>query len=165
MKKKGILLLGMAGVGKSTTGKLLSQFLNYPCIDLDNIIIQQSGKPTQKIIDEDGESHLLALERSALESCEYNNTIIAPGGSIVYQMDLMEQVREKMIMVYLEDRFENIERREKQRGIGGVIGMKDKTFHEVFLERESLYKKFSHIQISVEGKSPEEVVQNILQAI
>ncbi|GAG10293.1 unnamed protein product, partial [marine sediment metagenome] len=62
MKSESIVLIGMAGVGKSTIGTTLAQALAFGFLDVDGYIFQKDGKRIQEIIDSEGEEALLQIE-------------------------------------------------------------------------------------------------------
>lgn len=161
MKNMGIILIGMAGVGKSTSGKLLAEALGFEFVDVDLLLIQNNNKTLEEMIKILGEEKFLQMEKQAVSGLEIVRRVIAPGGSIIYHQDLMKRLKQKAMLVYLKDSFENIEKREKERGTGGVIGVKTKTFKEVFAEREPLYEKYADIIINVSDKSPAQVTEEI----
>jgi len=51
-----ITLIGMAGVGKSTIGKLLASHLGYSFVDVDDLIKQRIGGQLQDYLEEKGDS-------------------------------------------------------------------------------------------------------------
>ncbi len=44
-----VLLVGMMGVGKSTTGHLLATRLEWPYLDSDDEIVRQTGRTVPEI--------------------------------------------------------------------------------------------------------------------
>jgi len=62
MKSESIVLIGMAGVGKSTIGVSLSKALTFDFIDVDNYIVERDGRTAQEIIDGEGEESFLQIE-------------------------------------------------------------------------------------------------------
>lgn len=162
MKNNSIILIGMAGVGKSTSGKLLAEMLEFEFVDVDLLLANQNKKTLQELLDALGDDGFLQMEKQVMDCLELAHRVVAPGGSIIYNRDLMESLKQKAILVYLKDSFENIKKREKERGTGGVIGVKTKTFKEVFAEREPLYEKYADIIINVSDKSPAQVTEEII---
>lgn len=61
-KKSNVVLIGMAGAGKSTIGVLAAKALGMDFLDTDLLIQQQTGKLLQETIDEDGIDAFLAVE-------------------------------------------------------------------------------------------------------
>lgn len=155
----------MAGVGKSTSGKLLAEALGFEFVDVDLLLVNQNKKTLQELLDALGDDGFLQMEKQIMDCLELARRVVAPGGSIIYHQDLMERLKQKAMLIYLKDSFENIAKREKERGTGGVIGVKTKTFKEVFTEREPLYEKYADIVIKVFGKSPEQVTEEIKEKI
>ena len=47
---KNIVLIGMPGVGKSTSGVILAKVLNYDFLDLDLVIQHQTGELLNEVI-------------------------------------------------------------------------------------------------------------------
>ena len=80
-----ITLIGMVGTGKSTIGIELPKRYNYIFIDNDTFIEENQGNTIQHIINEVGEDEFLKIEEEAvLQMGHLSDTIIAPGGSIIY---------------------------------------------------------------------------------
>lgn len=165
MKNETIILTGMAGVGKSTVGKLLAKALNFYFTDLDLLIIKNTNKNPQEIIDNKGEEAMLLIEKKTMDSVDLQRRVVAPGGSIVYHPDLMSRLKQKATLIYLSDSFENIKEKEVKRNTGGVIGIKSKSFKEIFDERKPMYLKYADIVINISNKKPEEIVEEILRLI
>lgn len=167
MKNESIILIGMAGVGKSTTGKLLAEKLEFYFTDVDDVMAKKYGKTVmQEIIDEKGEETFMKIEKETMSKVDLNHRVVVPGGSIIYHLDLMDKLKKQATLVYLKDTFENIERREKERGIRGVVGLKEgKTFKDVFNERSVLYSKYADITIDVCSKTTDEIVEKIIQSL
>lgn len=81
---QNIVLIGMPGCGKSTVGKLLSEKLNRPFMDVDAEIVKLAGKPIPEIFAEDGEETFRDYETQVLsELGKQSNLVIATGGGCV----------------------------------------------------------------------------------
>ena len=131
MKKESIILIGMAGVGKSAVGKSLSEALGFNFIDLDEYILEKDGKTIQEIIDDEGEEAFLQLEKQRMYEIGLTRRVIAPGGSIIYHSDLMEYLRQCATLVYLEDSFENIAERLISVSTRGIVGLSNKSLRQI----------------------------------
>ena len=160
-----ITLIGMAGVGKSFIGKKLAKKLNYDFIDIDELIEKKTNLKLQQIIDKFGERYFLKVETKIIMNLsDAINTVISPGGSIVYSKSAMEFLKEKSIVVYLEDSFENINKRVKNQKTRGIVGLKNKDFETLFDERNKLYKKYADVVIKMRNYSNSGIiVDNIVQ--
>ncbi|MBN1191795.1 MAG: shikimate kinase [Dehalococcoidales bacterium] len=161
MKNNSVVLIGMAGAGKSTVGVRLADVLGFSFIDLDVYIREKENSSIQDIINKQGEEVLLELEQRCMFEIELNRRVIAPGGSVVYLSDLMAYLERNAVLVYLEDLFENLEKRIKNAPERGIVGLKSKTLRQVYDERAPLYAAYADCTINLAGKSPEHVVEEI----
>lgn len=162
MKKDSIILIGMAGVGKSTVGRQLSSALKYRFIDLDIYIEEKYTQTLQNIIEDEGETAFLQKEKQCMYEIELNRTVVAPGGSIIYHPDLMEYLGGQSTLVFLDDSIRNISKRVADQSGRGIVGLKDKTLRQIFDERIERYTKYADIIIDCRNKLPEQVTQEII---
>ena len=162
MKKTGIVLIGMAGVGKSTIGSALARALGFSFTDLDEYIREKDGQTVQEVIDTRGEEALLQLEKRRMLELDMQRRVIAPGGSIIYNSGLMEYLKQHSVLIYLEDTFENIESRLGNASTRGIVRLKSKSLREIYYARRPLYAKYADIIVALEGKSQEQAVSEIL---
>jgi shikimate kinase len=161
--KTGIVLIGMAGVGKSTTGRALARALGWSFVDLDLYLSHREGRTLQQIIDERGESALLRLEIERMREIELEGKVVSPGGSIIYDPEVMAYLKQSARLVFLRDTFENIAKRLGNASTRGIVGLKTKTLPDIYDERQPLYSGYADITVEVAGKSKQEVVSEILR--
>ena len=162
MKSESIVLIGMAGVGKSTVGSSLAQALGFDFIDLDDYIAEKEGRTLQEIIDAEGEEAFLQIEKRRVHEISLARKVAAPGGSIIYHSDLMEYLRQRSTLVYLEDSFENIAGKLADVSARGIVGLRNKSLREVYDERRPLYLKYADIALNCQGKSQDQIVREIV---
>jgi shikimate kinase len=164
MRKTGIVLIGMAGVGKSTIGMALAQALDFGFLDVDNYILQKDGKRIQEVIDSEGEEAFLRLEKRRMYEVQLPRMVVAPGGSIIYHPDLMDYLKKNVVLIYLDDSFANIEAKLTGGLDRGIVGLKDKTLRQIYEERRPLYFKYADIIIDCRGKEQGEIINEILES-
>ncbi len=162
-RKTGIVLIGMAGVGKSTIGTTLAQALAFGFLDVDGYIFQKDGKRIQEIIDSEGEEALLQIEKRRMYEINLPGVVVAPGGSIVYHPDLMNYLKENAVLIYLDDSFANIEAKLVGGLDRGIVGLRYKTLRQIYEERRHLYFKYADITIDCRGKEPDKIAAEILE--
>lgn len=77
-----IYLIGFMGSGKSHWGRKLSDSLNIPFFDLDDVIVFREGKPIAEIFAEKGEEYFRLLEKDTLINLTENHDdfVISSGG-------------------------------------------------------------------------------------
>jgi shikimate kinase len=163
MKSEGIVLIGMAGVGKSTIGMALAEDLGFEFIDVDAYILQKDGKRIQEIIDSEGEEALLRIEKRRMYEINLTRMVAAPGGSIIYHPDLMDYLKDNAVLVYLDDSFRNIEAKLVGGLDRGIVGLRYKTLRQIYEERRPLYFKYADITIDCREKEQDEIVAEILR--
>src|SRR4051812_15746237 len=80
----GIVLVGLAGSGKSTVGRAVAERLGSSFIDLDQMITDATGRTPAELITRDGEQAFRAAERRAVdEATQVAGGVIATGGGSV----------------------------------------------------------------------------------
>lgn len=164
IRKKGIVLIGMAGVGKSTIGLALAEALGFKFTDLDEYIREKDGRTVQQIIDSCGEKVLIRLEKERMLELDIKNRVIAPGGSIVYNSRLMDYLKKQALPVYIDDSFENISSRVHNAPSRGIVGLRSKSLRQIYDERRPLYSKYADIIVSLERQSRKAAINEILKS-
>lgn len=155
---KNIVLVGMAGAGKSTVGVLLAKALGMTFIDTDIIIQDKEGKLLQEIIDEQGLDFFLQIEEKHVVEFEASNCIIATGGSVVYSSVAMEKLKKDGVVVYLDVPYDEIFRRLSNITTRGIVIKEGQTLLDIYNERVPLYEKYADIIMKLGGTDIEEVV-------
>jgi thiamine-phosphate pyrophosphorylase len=79
-KGQGIALVGGSGCGKSTLAKELGGRLNLPVRDLDEVVVERTGKPISQIFAEEGEPAFRRLEAEVTCEAFQQPAVLALGG-------------------------------------------------------------------------------------
>ncbi len=78
---KNLVFLGMMGSGKSSIGNLVAKKLDLSFVDIDSLIIKDTGMSISEIFEKKGESYFRNLEeKTTLRCLKKNNNVIALGG-------------------------------------------------------------------------------------
>jgi shikimate kinase len=80
-----VVLVGMMGAGKTTTGERLAAVLDRPFADSDGLIEATTGRTVREIFETDGEPAFRVLESQVLADClaAPDPTIVAAAGGVV----------------------------------------------------------------------------------
>ena len=165
MEKRNIILIGMAGAGKSTTGVVVAKILQKDFIDGDLVIQKETGKGLQQIINEVGNSGFRRIEEEILCGIDAENAVIAPGGSAIYYPAAMEYFKKNGVVVYLHVPVEEIERRLSNLATRGVTLEAGQTVADLYYARMPLYEQFADITIYTEGNTLEDTVAEIVKRV
>ena len=146
---KNVILIGMPGTGKSVVGRALAERLGYTFIDADDVIVETAGKTLPEILRTDWLDTFLEIEARVGETMEYENTVIATGGSMVLYEKAMEHLKENGVVVWLETPLSQINDRMPDdltdRGIAAPQGM---TIRQIYEQREPLYAKYADLIVA-----------------
>ncbi|RIV29149.1 shikimate kinase [Alicyclobacillaceae bacterium I2511] len=168
---KGIALVGPAGVGKTSVGKIVSRILNCPFIDLDQEIVCDTGKTITEIFAIGGEpefrnSELAALTRVTQETAE-TLSVLATGGGLVVSPQSKKLLREWWTVVFLQGNVETLLMHLSDEGAktrpllsgGDDLAAKVRLLWE---QRRPLYEQVATYIIHVDHRSPEEIAKQLI---
>ena len=142
----------MAGAGKSSIGKLLASSLDFNFIDSDLLIEYYQKQSLQDLLDKRGHENFKKIEEEVILSVEFNQTVLATGGSVIFSKKAMNHIKSNSSVIYLEVSFENIMDRIPDFSNRGFIKEVDQSVKHAFNEREIIYKDFAdHIVTNNEG--------------
>lgn len=140
-----LILIGMAGCGKSTIGVVAAKLLGYDFVDSDLVLQKQEGRLLREIIADFGVDYFKDAEERALCSLDIDSAVIATGGSAVYSERAMNRLRENGVCVWLRLPFDEIEKRVGDAAARGIVMEAGKTLRDVYDEREPLYRKYADV--------------------
>ena len=82
---KNLVFLGMMGSGKSSIGNLVSKKLNLPFIDIDSLIVENTGMSISEIFEKKGENYFRNIEEKITLKClkKIKNVISLGGGGFI----------------------------------------------------------------------------------
>ena len=147
-----ISLIGMAGAGKSSVGAKLAKHLKFDFVDSDLIIEKKYGKSLRDILSQNGNKKFKEIEEGALLSVEFNQIVLATGGSAVFCDTAMEHIKENSIVIYLEVPYEDISARISNFSERGLLKRPDQTIQEAYKEREGLYQNCADYIVQNKGE-------------
>jgi len=162
---KNVVLIGMPGAGKSTVGSIIAKRLGRPFIDTDKLIQQRENRSLQEIINEDGINEFLKIEEDVVMSIDVTGHVIATGGSVILSRKALKKLKENGILVYLNARLYQVERRLKNIKTRGVAMDSGQTLKDIYSQRTPLYKKYADIEIDCSHKHIDTIISEILEKL
>ena len=163
--KKNLTLIGMPGAGKSTIGILLAKDLSLNFLDTDVLIQVREGRSLQKIMEAGGHLYLRQIEEEVICGLEPQKHVIATGGSVVYSEPAMRHLHELSTVIFLRVSYLEILRRIHNFATRGIAKAPGQSFEELFAERQALYERHGDITIACDGRSQENIVEDIAAAV
>lgn len=161
---ENIILIGMPGCGKSTTGVVLAKVLGYHFIDADLLIQERENRLLSEIIEDEGPEGFNRIENEVNASIDAERAVIATGGSVVYGKAAMTHLRQIGIVVYLRLPLDELRDRLGDLAERGISMKEGQTLNDLFVERTPLYEQFAHLTVDVRNMSIREAVAAISRA-
>ena len=163
--KSNIVLIGMAGCGKSTVGKMLAGKLNRSFVDTDELIVAYQRRPLQQIIDSEGSRKFRRIEEEVLLNVNVSNHVIATGGSSIYSSKGIEHLKECGVIILLQTNLDVLKKRVGDTSDRGLVKSTEQSFEDLYEERRLLYECNSEITIECSFLSLEEVCDTIVERL
>lgn len=163
--KDNLIFIGMPAVGKSTVGVVVAKRLGKRFVDVDLVIQEQEKKLLREIIADVGEDGFLKVENRVNAGIEAENSVISPGGSVVYCEEAMLHYKEIGTIVYLKASYQTIKRRIRNPKKRGVVLREGQTLRDLYNERVPYFEKYADITVCEDGCRIEETIENVLNAV
>lgn len=174
-RKNKIFVTGLIGSGKSTTGCLLAEKLNYKYIDLDVLIENRVKIPLVDIFLKYGENYFRDIESEILqEVVSFENFVISTGAGTLLNPENIYLIKNNGILIYLRCELSDVWRRIKETPKVVLLHYPDepKDVHlndeDAYLRIESILKiretgyLMADIVIDTKEKNSEIVVKEML---
>lgn len=154
---QNIILIGMPGCGKSTSGYKLHKMTGRELIDLDNVITERAGMSIPEYFEKYGNDGFRKLETEVVRDiCRQSGKIIATGGGVITREENYDPLHQNGIVFFLERNVEDLP-------TNGRPLSQANTPAKLAEERLPLYNKWCDFK--VKGTSPYDTALKILEAI
>ena len=156
--KENIVLIGMPGVGKTSTGEALAKLLNRPWIDTDFLIKQKAHCEAATYLQTHGEAAFRRLEHEVIqEISSMSSAVISCGGGVVVTPSNYQALRQNGKLVYLTRPLEDL-------AIVGRPLSERMGVQSLAAVRIPLYKAWADVTFSCLG-SPEADAKGLLDTL
>ena len=146
---KNLVLIGMPGAAKSTTGRIIAKKLNRPFFDGDEVYVSLYRETPSETFESHGEAEFRRREVEVYKALSgLDGSIIACGGGVVLNESNMNALKTNGIVVLItatpEAIYERVSRNDKRPLLrdGGIERVK-----ELLKEREPLYEKYADFRV------------------
>lgn len=160
--RRHIVLIGMAGAGKSTVGQQLASRLAMDFIDTDTWLATEVGLSLQALLEQRGVAgYKAAEERAVLTLPLPQNAVVATGGSVIYSSKAMAALKAVGHVIYLRASLEVIMRRVDNWNARGFVAEPGLSLSQIYAEREPLYHAAAECIVDVDNLSVDAIVDRI----
>lgn len=143
---KNIVFIGMPGSGKTSMGKAVAERLGLPFYDVDEYIEKKKGMLIKEIF-KNGEAYFRSIESDVIRELSENNpSVISTGGGSVKIPANMEVLNKSSFIIFINRPVENIIK-DIDTSTRPLLADGVSRLYNLFEERYTLYKKYSHIEV------------------
>ncbi len=167
-----LTLIGYRATGKTSLAERLARVLDWDSVDADVEIERRAGKTIKEIFADDGEPVFREIEvEVTADLCQRDRLVLASGGGAPMREENRRAMRAAGKVVWLRAEPETIWRRicgddttaERRPDLTDRGGLDEVI--EVLAVREPIYRDLAEVEINTEGKTLEELTDEILSRI
>ena len=161
---KNLVFLGMMGSGKSSIGNLVSKKLDLPFIDIDSLIIENTGMSISEIFEKKGEDYFRNLEEKITLKClkKIKNVVSLGGGGFI-NTKIRKEILTNHFSFWLNWEESIIVKRiknSKKRPL--VINSTDKEIRTIIKNRSKIYSS-AQFKINCNKLTKTEIIKKIIK--
>jgi shikimate kinase len=160
-----VLLVGMMGAGKTTTGRLVAERLGCPYLDSDEEVQRMTGHSVPELLRSEGEAAFRTAETAALDDALERNrqVVVSVAGGAVLDPYNRQLIKRSGIVVWLRASVATLCARV---GDGAGRPLLDEgppaALARLAAVRRPYYEDVADAVVDVDGLSPEDVAEKVL---
>ena len=161
---KKIVLIGFAACYKSTVGKILADRLGCTFVDTDDEIERDCSMSVQQIFESYGEWYFRERESELLQTLNSDNTVVACGGGSVLSRNF-DAFAKDSVVIHLTASANTVRARlgAVHRPLFDALSTEELNIY--MRKRSTLYAKYAQAVFSTDGKTSEQVAEQIYNYI
>jgi shikimate kinase len=167
-KRRTIVLIGMMGAGKSTTGFGLAQKLGIKFVDSDRELEKNENMTVLEIFEQRGEEYFRDREKMIIKKMlsATKPQVLSVGGNSFDDDDLRKIIKEKAISVFLDVDLDTLIKRVERRNNRPALDGKNKaeTMKEIYDSKYHIYNQ-SDIVVNTTYLNKDTTTNVIIQLI
>lgn len=165
-----IILIGFMGSGKTSVSIKLSYYMRCTMIDTDRLIEREEERSVSRIFEENGEAVFRDMETACLEklldSGEMGRIISVGGGLPVREKNRLLLKRLGKV-IYLRAKPETVYERLKDDDTRPLLKTENPLgkIRELMEKRSEAYENASDYIVDVDGKSLDEIIEELVHLV
>jgi shikimate kinase len=156
-----IYLVGFVGSGKTTVGRALARRLDWPFIDIDELIEQRERRTVAEVFAKQGEAYFRGVERSVLlDQVPARHVVVATGGGTFADPQNRAIINRDGVSIWLDVPIDRLIARVPADGRRPLASDRAE-FERLFAARGAAYAQ-AHHRIDAARPSIEAVVEQLV---
>jgi len=160
-----IVLVGLPGAGKSTSGRRLAKIMCVPFVDSDELIEAAEGRTVQQIFDADGEEGFREAERAAVVGClssDFDGVLSLGGGALTHDPTRAAIVASGVPVAVLHATLETLLVRVGDGRTRPLLAADPPArLREIAEQRKPIYDSVATLRVDTEKRTPGQVAAHI----
>jgi shikimate kinase len=154
------------GAGKTTVAQLLAARWGVTVRDTDHDVEAAEGRAISEIFVDDGETHFRSLEKAAVaQALSEHDGVLALGGGAVLDPSTREMLGEHRVVFLSVGLSDAVKRVGLGVGRPLLLGNVRSRIKALLDERLPVYRSVAAATVDTDGKSPEEVADEVAAAV
>ena len=166
-QRPAVVLVGPPGAGKSTVGRLLAGRIGVDYTDVDDLIVVRAGRSISEIFITDGEPVFRQLEEAEVAAAlAGRHGVLALGGGAVLSQRSRSRIHGHRVVFLSVGMAEGVRRTGLSTARPLLAGVNPRaTFAALLNARLPLYREVATVEVATDGRRPDEVAEDVLDAI
>ncbi|MGW4024797.1 shikimate kinase [Streptomyces sp. NPDC005009] len=161
-----VVLVGPMGVGKSTVGQLLAEWLGVGYRDTDDDIVTAEDRTIAELFADHGEWHFRALEKRAVRrALAEHEGVLALGGGAVLDADTRALLAGQRVICLSMEAAEAARRTGLDATRPLLAGDPSRQWRRLMEARRHLYTEVARATVTTDGRTPVEIARAVLDAL
>ena len=159
-----VVLVGLPGTGKSTTGRRLAKILALPFTDSDDLVEAATGRTVRELFVEAGEAGFREQEASAVQDAlrEFEGVLALGGGALTHAPTHTAVAGCGAVVVLLEASVPTLVERVGEADSRPLLtGAPEDRLRELSAQRTAAYRSVAALTVQTDGKTPSQVAARI----
>lgn len=159
-----VVLVGLPGTGKSTTGRRLAKILALPFTDSDDLVEAATGHTVSELFAEAGEAGFREREASAVQDAlrDLDGVLALGGGALTHPATHAAVVGSGAVIVLLEATVPTLVERVGAADSRPLLtGAPEDRLRELSAQRTDTYRAVATLSVQTDGRTPSQVAARI----